>query len=147
SWNAGLDFSMFHQLISGSVDVYRKRGMDLIGNSPIAPQTGIVTFRGNNSDTRTDGVDIALTSQNISTVFNWRTNVLFSYSYERIIRYSARQSRNSDSLRNNFVNPLEGYPYYAIFSLPSAGLNDWGERQGSLDGESSTYYIGKHEQR
>src|SRR5690606_20784335 len=78
TWNAGIDFSLAGQVISGSIDVYRKRGVDLIGNSPSAPQTGLIAFKGNNSNTETDGMDILINSLNIDKSLKWHTNLLFS---------------------------------------------------------------------
>ena len=141
TWNAGVDFSLVNDVITGSVDFYRKNGQDLIGESPIAPQTGITTFRGNNSNTRVSGVDISLQSVNFNRAFRWETHFLFSYSDQLVTKYGAGPTRNSDILRNNFSNPLEGYPYYAMFSLPSAGLNSSGDPQGYWDGQISTDYV------
>jgi hypothetical protein len=140
TWNAAVDFSLVKQFVSGSIDVYRKDGIDLIGNSPLPPQTGVTQFKGNNSDTRTTGVDIVINSNNINRAFKWKTNLLINYADEIITVYKVRQSNNYNIVSGNYRNPLEGYPYYAIFSYPSAGLNDKGMPQGYHNGEISNNY-------
>src|SRR5690606_3632295 len=55
--NLALDFGLKRDVISGSVEVFMKNASDLIGNSPIAPQTGIQRFKGNSADMYTRGVD------------------------------------------------------------------------------------------
>src|SRR5690606_35463495 len=142
TWNVGIDFGTQGNRISGSLDIYRKHGIDLIGNTPVAPQTGIIQYRGNSADTRTSGVDVILNSRNIDNEFKWSSQLLFSYSNETITTYKVKQSNNYNIVSSNYSNPLEGYPYYAVFSYRSAGLDESGMPQGYLAGEVSQNYSG-----
>jgi TonB-dependent starch-binding outer membrane protein SusC len=140
TWNFGIDFTAFTGRIDGSIDVYRKNAKDLIGNNPIAPQTGVNQFRGNGANLQTDGVELLLRSKNLRGPLEWNTTFIFNYSADKVTSYKIRQTTNQNIISGNFNNPLEGYPYYAIFSFPSAGLNATGQPQGYLDKVVSTNY-------
>ncbi|WP_170123239.1 SusC/RagA family TonB-linked outer membrane protein [Pedobacter nutrimenti] len=139
--NLGIDFSTTKNLISGSLDYYVKQGIDLIGNSPIAPQVGIVQFKGNSADTRTSGIDLSLNKNVVGTgTIKWQSNFLFSYNRETITNYKVKQSSNFNIVTSNYVNPLEGYPYYAIFSFKFLRLDNSGKPVGILNDKETTDY-------
>ncbi|MFX5933745.1 TonB-dependent receptor, partial [Acinetobacter baumannii] len=58
--NLAVDFSLLKNRVNGSVEYYIKNGKDLIGASPVAPQTGVSQFRQNIANQQTKGVDITL---------------------------------------------------------------------------------------
>lgn len=139
--NFGVDFSSRRDLISGSVDFYVKNGIDLIGNTPIAPQSGVTQFKGNSADTKTSGLDIVLNKNEIGTgLFKWRSNFLFTYNKEVITDYKVKQGNNLDIVNANYQNPLEGYPYNAIFSFKFMGLDTQGQPLGKLNNSVSKDY-------
>lgn len=139
--NFGLDFVSKKNLFSGSIDYYIKNGIDLIGNSPIAPQTGIVQFKGNSADTKTSGIDLILNKNSVSdSKMKWNSSLLFSYSKDIITNYKVKQGNNAQIINGNYVNPVEGYPYNAIFSYSYKGLDNQGRPQGMLNGVISEDY-------
>ncbi|RYF26397.1 MAG: SusC/RagA family TonB-linked outer membrane protein [Flavobacteriales bacterium] len=138
--NLGIDASFFTGRLSFSIDVYQKNATDLIGNHPIALQSGVAQFKGNGADLRTNGVDVMINSLNINTKLNWSSTLLFNYNKDEVTKYRIKQLSNANIVASNFNNPLQGYPYYAVFSLPSAGLNEKGEVQGYVAGQISTDY-------
>ncbi|MDB5156125.1 MAG: TonB-dependent Receptor Plug Domain protein, partial [Mucilaginibacter sp.] len=139
--NWGIDFATSKNLISGSLEYYIKTGLDLIGNSPIAPQTGVIRFTGNSADTRTSGVDIII-NKNITgnSPLRWQSNLLFSYNKDIITSYKVKQGSDYSIVNSNYLNPLQGYPYSAIFSFPFKGLDNQGKPQGLLNGALSQNY-------
>ncbi len=138
--NLGLDFSSKGNRLSGSIDVWNKKGIDLIGNSPIAPQTGVAIYTGNSANTITKGLDAELNSINLDGTFKWYTTVLYNYSQSKVTDYKVSNGSNYNVVSANYSNPLQGYPYYAIFSFKYAGLNDTGNPQGYVNGNVSTDY-------
>lgn len=140
--NIGLDFSGKGGRISGSIDYWRKNGMDLIGNSPIAPQTGITLYTGNSANTSTKGVDLQLNSINLDGEFRWLTTLLYNHIQSLVTGYKVSNGTNYNVVSANYNNPLQGYPYYALFSFKYAGLNTKGDPQGYLHGAVSTDYTG-----
>ncbi|MBE9600174.1 SusC/RagA family TonB-linked outer membrane protein [Pedobacter sp. MC2016-24] len=140
NWNIGIDFTTTNDRFSGSIDIYQKNAADLIGNNPIALQSGITQFKGNGANLKTKGIDFVLNSNNIIGDFNWRTSLLFNYNTDKVTKYGIKQGSNFDIVNGNFNNPLEGYPYYAIFSFPSAGLDETGAPRGYFNGSVSKDY-------
>ncbi|SMC54752.1 SusC/RagA family TonB-linked outer membrane protein [Pedobacter nyackensis] len=140
TWNFGIDFSSKNNIITGSLDFYQKNANDLIGNLINAPQTGVSQFRGNGADLQTKGIDVLIRSDNLIGKLSWNTTVLYNYNTDKVTKYEVKQSTNLQTVSNNTTNPLEGYPYYSIFSFPTAGLDATGAPQGYLNGKISKDY-------
>ncbi|OJV20450.1 MAG: hypothetical protein BGO21_00085 [Dyadobacter sp. 50-39] len=141
--NFGLDFKTKNNRISGAVEYYLKKGMDLIGDTPFAPQTGITTFRGNTANTKGNGFELNLTSQNLRRTLGWQTTFILSYAKDKVTRYLAKPTSVAGSyLTTSSVVPTEGKPLYAVYSYPWAGLDPaTGDPQGLLNGEVSKDYL------
>lgn len=142
TFNAGVDFGIKNGILNGSIDYFIKKGVDLIGYSAIAPQTGTTQYKGNSSSTRTKGIDLTINVALGRSEFKWYSTAIFNFVKDKITEYNLKQGSNSDIVVTNFTNPLVGYPYYAIFSFPFAGLDSTGNPVGFLGGKPSTDYTG-----
>lgn len=139
--NLGLDFATKNKRLTGSFEYWIKDGIDLIGQSPIAPQTGVSIFKGNSANMRSKGIDLTLNTMNINAhSFKWLSAFLFNYNTDKITSYKANQGTNSDIVKTNYINPLEGYSYYSIFSYKWMGLDNAGNPQSMLNGKISKDY-------
>lgn len=139
--NFGLDFGTKGYKIAGSIDFWIKDGLDLIGQSPIAPQTGVTIFKGNSANTRSKGIDLTLTARNVDVPgFKWQSTFLFNYNTDKVICYKANKGTNTDIVSSNYTNPLEGYSYYSIFSYKWLGLDSSGNPMTLLNGNMSKDY-------
>lgn len=137
--NTGIDFSAFSGIVSGSLEYYQKRGIDLIGSSPFPPSSGISSFTGNYANTQGEGVDMMLRSQNMNSKIQWSTDYLFSYSRDVVSAYEVRGT--ALSLVENTGGPLVGKPLYAIYSYEWHGLDPkTGDPMGYLNGSPSQDY-------
>jgi len=140
TWNIGLDYALLRSRMSGSIDVYQKNAVDLIGNNILPMQTGVTEFRGNGASTQSKGIEIALNSKIINKEFGWYTSLLVNYNTDKVTHYEVKASTNYEIVTDNYNNPLIGYPYYALFSFPSASLDNTGAPRGYLNGELSKNY-------
>lgn len=149
-WNTGLDFSFLRGRISGTVEYYRKDGLDLLGETPLAPSTGfnlsslMSSFMVNYADLRTKGVDFKLSTSNLTGKLRWNTDVLFSYTSNKITNYKA--DPESDITRSYFTmygaRAVEGRSIDGFFSFPWMGLDgETGDPIAILDGEPTTDYL------
>jgi len=144
--NIALDFGLRNEIITGSIEYYHKRGTDILGNGPIAPQSGLSQFFGNIADTKGNGIDLTINSKNISSKnFQWSSNFVFSYVSDIVTNYKIKPSTIGTYVTNinstpATLTPVEGYPLYSIFSYPWAGLDQTGKPQTYLDGKLSTNY-------
>lgn len=139
--NAGVDFSIKKDLLSGSLDVFVKQGRDLIGNSPVASQTGLSLFRQNVADMRTKGLDLVLNAHPVKGNWDWTINLLYSYAADEITRYLVKPAQASYVVAAISTNPVQGKPWSAVFAYPWAGLSgQTGDPQGLTGGQTSTNY-------
>ncbi|RZS74845.1 SusC/RagA family TonB-linked outer membrane protein [Pseudobacter ginsenosidimutans] len=140
--NLGIDFGFKNQVVTGSIEYYLKNSTDLIANNVVAPQLGFDKLKTNSANLRTQGVDLVLNVQMMKRVVNWDTKLLLSFSKDKVTSYKIKQGNNYDIITGNYLNPLEGYSFYGMFSFPYAGLNSSGDPVGYLDGKETTDYIG-----
>lgn len=137
--NLGLDFNSKNSRIGGTLEVYRKQGIDLIGNSAYDPTTGISSFKNNNAGTQGTGIDLSLNTRNIAREFSWHTALLLSYLREQVTSYKIKGPGYNYPVTTGL--PLEGKPLFSIYSYPYAGLDPLtGDPQGYLNGVLSKNY-------
>lgn len=139
--NLGIDFSTSKSIISGSVELYRKKGVDLIETAPLAPSTGFSSYNGNAASTQTDGIDITINSRNIDRTFKWYTNFIFNSQQDKVIEFD--KSYSALSLANNYGSliAVNGRSLFGIFSYPWEGLDPVnGDPQGLLNQQISKNY-------
>src|SRR5690606_38130986 len=141
--NLGVDFTLKNNWLNGSIEYYIKRGLDLIGDRPIAPQTGVSSYRGNSASTETKGVDVTLNSRmtDRSEAFQWDATLLFNYVRDRVTDFKKERGSNRDIIASNYLNPLVGYPYNSLIAYRWAGLDNEGNPQALLDGTVSQDYV------
>lgn len=78
SYNLGLDFAILDNRLSGSVDVYKKSTKDLLIQRALPSVTGFDNVISNLGEVQNKGIEITLTSNNItSNNFSWRTTINF----------------------------------------------------------------------
>jgi TonB-linked SusC/RagA family outer membrane protein len=143
-FNVGIDFETKNNLLSGSLEYYHKKGIDLIGNSPLDPTAGFnvggrTNFTGNNADMKGHGFDVQLMLNKNLGKFQWVSNVLFSYTTDKITRYEYK-SALSDYL-SSYPSPIVGKPRFGIYRFKWAGLDpETGDPQVYLKGKVSKDY-------
>lgn len=140
--NIGIDFASKGNRLSGSVELYSKKGQNLIGNSPIAAQTGVIQFTGNTADMVTRGIDLTFNSINTKGPVVWTTNFLLSIVKDKVTSYKLQTGVNDYYVTQNYSNPIVGRPYSAILAYPWAGLDSIGDPQGYLKGNVTKDYNG-----
>lgn len=144
--NVGLDFYTEGRVISGSIEYYHKKGIDLFGLSPIDYTAGLGTkyVTKNVANMKGTGIDINLNSNNINRIFKWRTDFLMSYNESKTTKYldlSNPTARYFVAQGNAYsVGPIVGKPLYSVISYKWGGLDMDGNPQGYLNGNLSTDY-------
>lgn len=144
--NLGIDFAMRNRRFQGTIEMYQKRGIDLIGAEIFPPSSGVASFRGNYANTRTTGVDMDLHSINVDGAFKWGTDLNISFVRDRVTRYglpqTATQVRNyGRGFRIFEPFPVVGRPLFSLFSYHWQGLDpENGDPLGLLNGEVSSDY-------
>lgn len=141
--NFGIDFASSSAVITGSLEYYKKRGLNLIGYSPLPTSTGIKQFKGNTASTKGEGVDITLSLNFFKkTPVTWSSTINYSYSLDKVVKYDV-QATSFDYLFYGMgsVTPFVGKPIFSTFAYQWAGLDhEKGDPQGYLNGEVSKDY-------
>ena len=139
--NLGLDFSIKNGLIGGSLEYYSKKGLDLMGRSSIAPQTGISEFYGNVANTLTKGIDAQIWVSWLKKMpWSFRTDFIFNHVRDKVTKYLIEPGVNRDIVGSSDIVPMEGYPINSIFLYAYKGLDSKGDPLGWLDGQITEDY-------
>lgn len=139
--NMGVDFSLRKNVVTGTVEYYRKRGLDLIGETPYAPSSGVQTFTKNYAHTKGQGIDVQLRSRNTRGELVWTSDAIFSWVQDEVTHYLAGTSSASSYVTATHQNPVVGRPQFSVYSFNHAGLDgQTGNPVGYLDGERSQNY-------
>ncbi|SEM85015.1 TonB-linked outer membrane protein, SusC/RagA family [bacterium A37T11] len=136
--NLGADFALFDSRLNGSLDYYYKKGVDLMGYTPLAPSSGLTQFKGNNANLSGKGIDLALQSVNIKGRLAWNSSLNFNYNTNTVTNYKIKPTSNDQYLGGI---PITGKPLYGVFTYKWAGLDpETGDPQGYVNGEISKNY-------
>lgn len=146
--NTALEFALRNKKLSGTIEYYFKKGMDLAAESPLAPSSGFTSFTGNYAQTSGHGFDLSLQSfHQISRSLAFNTNLLVSGVWDKVVRYTIPSTSAAYILYGygnaGRIYPLEGSPLYSQFSYRWGGLDATnGDPIGYLDGKASKDYAG-----
>lgn len=128
SGNVGIDFGLFNNRISGTVDVYSTRTKDLLLYRALPSITGYNRVLANLGKVSNKGLEISVRSQNVNGKdLRWETAVNFSTNKNRIIDlYGDEQS---DIGNRWFI----GQPINVIYDYKRVGIWQAGEDANSQD--------------
>lgn len=131
-FNLGLDFGLANELVNGSLDYYKKKGIDLIGFSTLAPTSGVTDLKGNYAGSSGQGVDLQLNAIIINRGLKWKSNFLLSWATDRVTKYSGSNiTPNILPGSSRSITPVIGRPVFGIYVYKWAGLDhDTGDPQG-----------------
>ncbi len=141
--NLGVDFESQSKRVSGSLDLYRKDGLDLVQDSELPPTAGFSTYKGNAAETRTVGVDVLLNTRNLSNKLTWNTMFLLSLIKDEVKRFDKKyQATDLVSARSGVLMAFEGKPLFSVYSYQWEGLDpETGDPVGDLEGKKSKDYL------
>lgn len=143
--NLAADFRTKNNVLSGSIEYFRKRGFDLISVEPIDYTGGIgATIKKNAAEILGKGFDISLNSNNINKALKWQTQLNFNTYQDEVIDYylSSTQGSTFFGSGNPRVSGKKGDAVYGIYSYKWAGLDpQTGQPRGvDADGNISMDY-------
>lgn len=143
--NFGIDFETKGEVLKGSIDLYQKKGTDLIGSTLFPPSSGITVFRGNTADTQVDGLDLSLSAKIGQGALIWQPVLIVGIAKDKVTKYKVDATSTTylqSSEGGGGAYPLEGKPLFALYSYPWAGLDPLtGDPQGMFNGSTSKDYL------
>lgn len=138
--NIGLDFAIAADRISGSIEFYHKRAVDLYQSVPVDQTLGIGTLIVKNAGKMNNhGWDIAINSLNINRKIKWYTNLIVNTNKSKVTEYYSN-TKQASSYAGSSGRALNGYPLYSLFAYKWGGLSSAGDPQGFLQGQLTADY-------
>lgn len=124
TFNLGTDFGLFHNRLSGSLDIYWKKSTYLLGQVSIDPTYGFTNLLTNQLEMTNHGIDLMLAGELITgKAFHWRASVNFSYNINKVT--GAYYQQNTTTYYTG-GNPVQGRPLNSLFVYRFAGLDQSG---------------------
>ena len=120
--NAGLDFGLFGNRISGSIDVYKSKTTDQLQEMRIPNANGVSSMYINLGEVSNKGFDISLSSVNVNSGgFTWTTDLVFSKNKESIVTIDGTSN-------NNLLNLwMVGQPIRVYYNYVSDGIYQYSD--------------------
>ncbi len=115
--NPGVDFGFLNNVISGSVDYYKRNSKDLLLYDPIPSTTGFKNALVNKGEVENTGFELELRSRNLSKEnFKWTSTFIASKNENKLINFGDAdgQIQNVDSKRaaewiNSVGQPISSF--------------------------------------
>ena len=116
NFNIGLEFALFDNRLSGSVEFFNRKTTDMLYSSPNAPSYGYGATYGNVGDMKNTGVEVELNGTLLKlNGFEWKANVNLTH-YKNEISYL------SDEHKRMTVDGISGYSSGEFFYGEGAAL-------------------------
>ncbi|WP_448826713.1 SusC/RagA family TonB-linked outer membrane protein [Capnocytophaga bilenii] len=153
--NAGIDFALYNNLITGTLDVYRKITKDLIANTAIDPFTNFRNrVNANVGDMENKGVEFGVTVTPIRDTeknIRWSLNYNVSYNDNKITRMPDDQptggiqggNGNKVQLHREGYTPSAFYVYQQVYDAQGKPIeNTFVDRNndGKIDAKDRYLY-------
>ncbi|MFD2825398.1 SusC/RagA family TonB-linked outer membrane protein [Leeuwenhoekiella polynyae] len=117
-FNVGVDFGLWRDRITGSVDVYDRLSDDLLFTQDLPSETGFSNINANVASVSNRGVELAITTRNIQTEdVTWTTSLTFTKNTNEL-KSIYGQSEVDDIGNNLFI----GESLDAIYNYKFTGI-------------------------
>lgn len=133
-YNIGLDMGFFNNRLSVSVDGYFKKTNDLLLNMDMPFYTGFVSGQSNVGSIQNRGLEIDLTSHNLTGDFVWDTKFNFSLNRNKVLDLGTngeiriKSSKPTGTVtEQEYAVVREGKPLGSLFGYKYVGVLQEGE--------------------
>jgi len=116
SYNIGIDFGLFNRRISGSLDLYKAQTTDVLVRRALPPTTGYSSVWTNIGAIDNKGIELELSSINLTGQLGWETNFVFSLNRDKISKLYG--DKNDQDIGNSW---FVGESITSIYDYEMAG--------------------------
>ena len=97
--NTGVDFSLFNNVLQGTVEYYKANTTDLLLNRNISGTTGFAVSRFNIGELENEGIEASLNSFIIEKEnFGWTLGLMFSRNQNRVVALTGELDENGNEI-------------------------------------------------
>ncbi|OFY42927.1 MAG: hypothetical protein A2X18_02205 [Bacteroidetes bacterium GWF2_40_14] len=120
--NLGVDFVLRSPKISGTIELYNKHGVDIVGEIDLPRLTGTTLQEFNTAEILNRGVELSVNYDFLpkSSWLSWLTRLNFTYNKSEVLSLK-RVSYSASSIKTPHFE--EGQPVGAIYSYKYLGMN------------------------
>lgn len=136
SANIGLDFQLFRNRISGTIETFHRTSKDLLFNRPLPETSGFSSVDDNVGKLVNRGIEIDLNTINVSTTggFQWRTNFNIAFLDNELKELYDGLEASTNTIR-------VGYPLKIWYRARYAGVNSANGRSMWYDANGNITYL------
>ena len=136
--NLGLDFSMFNNRFSGSINAYRKQNDGLLLNSPLPLDSSFGSITRNVGTVRNKGIEFDFNSVNLQAGdFQWSSSFNIAVQTNEVVELT----EGSEALDPGTITPIrEGHSIRALNVIEWAGVNPADGRPMWYDSDGNITY-------
>lgn len=135
-WNLGLDFGLLNDRISGTIDLYNRKSLDLLWNYTVAsPPNAFSSMTANAGKIRNRGIEIGITAIPVMTKdLQWTTSLNYSHNKNKVLTLSSDSFFSSGySDEGNTGEPMQQSTHRLKEGQPIG--NFWGFKSVDVDDE------------
>lgn len=133
STNVALEFGLFNRKITGVVEYYHKKAVDLLGSKQVSLVSGFTSVQVNWASMLNRGWEFSLNTIPVDfRDFRWSSNINAGYNYNEVLDvYSVpTYATLTNPQRTNYASAaVVGKPINGLWSYRYAGLNEEGRAQ------------------
>ncbi|MCT4600143.1 MAG: SusC/RagA family TonB-linked outer membrane protein [Marinifilaceae bacterium] len=121
----GLDFALFDNRFSGTINYYTNTTKDLLDDMNLPISTGKLKVKANVASVRNEGLELSFNTVNIKTEdFRWTTNFNISLNRNNVISTYIKNLDEIPSIGKGYGKKfVQGYSVSSIFGYKFAGID------------------------
>ncbi len=124
--NAGIDFALLNNRLSGTIEYYSRYSKDVLGNAPVNHSYGIQYLTRNYGEISNKGFELTLNGNVYkNNDLRWDMSLLMSHNKNMVERYDREATMNTYTAPNF----KEGYADSEFYAVRWAGLSETGTAQ------------------
>ncbi len=130
--NVGVDFALFRNRLSGSIEYYNKNSVDLLAfiNGSPTQGFGYSALTTNNGEMVNRGFELTLNGEILRKKdFSWNATLLYSYNHNEVKHVSVEPTTWNSRLTLPTSYPTIGEPLHGVYGYDWAGLDKNGDPQ------------------
>ncbi|MGB6153131.1 MAG: hypothetical protein WBG48_14195, partial [Pricia sp.] len=129
--NVGMDFGLFNNRISGSIDYYNRKTTDQLFVKPLPSVVGFSGVRTNFGEVVNKGLEIAVATKNLTGKLKWNTNFNIAFLRNETTQLPDFTEEiiggNIGTFISNYLIVREGDPLYSFYGYEIDGIFQEGD--------------------
>ena len=128
-WNIGLEFGLFNDRLTGSIEYYNKKSKDVLSTEQVDYTSGWGGFfysnvLKNSASILNKGIDVSVNGLVVDKTIKYNTGLTLSYNHNNVVSIK-RATPSVNDLSG--TTPMKGQPADYVYAFRNAGLDEKGE--------------------